>query len=86
MHRVERLATHLLAEPCAASTVVDEPVVIDEPPKNWPDWLPFPVHTEVPRFTLGDREANEYLDREGCTFSNYIDALSRHPFTAALVL
>ena len=72
MHRVNHLATHLLprAKP-AASTVVGEPVVIDDPPENWPAWLPFPVHTDVPRFALGDREANEYLEREGCTFSSH---------------
>eukprot|EP01043_Picozoa_sp_COSAG02_P033780 COSAG02_NODE_2324_length_9133_cov_38.463361_4_plen_95_part_00 len=88
MHRVARLATHLLAdEPCATSSVVDEPVVIDEPPSNWPEWLPFPVHTQVPRFALGDREANQYLDREGCTFlTGRAEALCRHPLTAALVL
>ena len=78
MHRVNRLAAQLLAEP-TASTVVGEPVVIDDPPENWPAWLPFPVHTVVPRFALGDREANEYLEREGCTFSRPSRRPSRQP-------
>eukprot|EP01052_Picozoa_sp_SAG31_P005604 SAG31_NODE_249_length_19118_cov_47.456195_2_plen_95_part_00 len=39
--------------------------MLNEPPENWPDWLPFPVHTDVPRFALGDLEANAYLEREG---------------------
>ena len=75
MHRLNRFSTHLLnAQPevkpsAEASAVVKEPIVIDDPPDNWPDWLPFPVHTEVPRFALGDLEANEYLEREGCTLS-----------------
>ena len=70
MQRVNRLAAHLLAQPSpspspAAIDVLSEAAVLAEPPQNWPEWLPFPVHTEVPRFALGDPEAKAFLEREG---------------------
>jgi hypothetical protein len=47
------------------SASAQHPVVIDDPPENWPEWLPFPVHTEVPRFALGSPEAKAFIEAEG---------------------
>ena len=76
INRVGRIADHLrTAAPQPAAVDIDAPAaVLEDPPDNWPEWLPFPVHTEVPRFALGDREANAYLEKEGVSRCDCIPA------------
>ena len=72
INRVGRIADHLRTAaplPAAAVDINAPAAVLEDPPDNWPEWLPFPVHTEVPRFALGDREANAYLEKEGVSIS-----------------
>ena len=67
MNRINRLAGHLRTAPQPAASVdLNAPAaVLEDPPENWPEWLPFPEHRHVPRFALGDRRANAYLEKEG---------------------
>ena len=49
--RVSRLSAHLVAQLTSA-----EPVVLDLPPSNWPDFLPPPKFTRTPKFSILDRD------------------------------
>lgn len=74
MQRVRQLRDHLSQSACAQQYRPGAPAILNDPPDNWPEWLPFPVHTTVPRFALGDTDANAFLEREGyVVFKDVLD-------------